>query len=259
MAEQSPAGGAGHVRPQVSGTIDGEGAEWLTRVKQRIREAAEKARDEVVDLSRAVHAGPEIAFEETRTAAKLTTVLERHGFSAETGVANLDTAFVASYGTGPFVVGICVEMDALRGVGHACGHNIIAASGVLAGISLAAVADELDLAVKVFGTPAEEYGGGKILMLNEGVFDGVHAAMMRRTRTTSRAPSWTWRSSTRASPPAPPRRRTRGSTRGAPPPWRRWPSGCCASTCSPAWRAVEAPSDSPVRVAASTSAVTDAG
>lgn len=178
MAEKSPTGGAGHVRPQVSGTFDEQGAERLRRVKQRIREAAEQARDEVVDLSHAVHADPEIAFEEIRTAAKLITVLERHGFSVETGVANLDTAFVASYGTGPFVVGICAEMDALPGVGHACGHNIIAASGVLAGISLAAVADELDLTVKVFGTPAEEYGGGKILMLNEGVFDGVHAAMM---------------------------------------------------------------------------------
>lgn len=178
MAEKSPTGGAGHVRPQVSGTFDEQGAERLRRVKQRIREAAEQARDEVVDLSHAVHADPEIAFEEIRTAAKLITVLERHGFRVEAGVANLDTAFVASYGTGPFVVGICAEMDALPGVGHACGHNIIAASGVLAGISLAAVADELDLTVKVFGTPAEEYGGGKILMLNEGVFDGVHAAMM---------------------------------------------------------------------------------
>lgn len=153
MAEKSLTGGAGHVRPQVSGTFDEQGAERLRRVKQRIREAAEQARDEVVALSHAVHADPEIAFEEIRTAAKLITVLERHGFSVEAGVANLDTAFVASYGTGPFVVGICAEMDALPGVGHACGHNIIAASGVLAGISLAAVADELDLTVKVFGTP----------------------------------------------------------------------------------------------------------
>ncbi|GAA2520532.1 hypothetical protein GCM10009859_20760 [Kocuria salsicia] len=178
MTEQTPAEGVGIVPPQVSGTPGGQGAERLRRVKQGIREAAEQVRDDVVDLSHAVHADPEIAFEETRTAAKLTTVLERHGFSVETGVANLDTAFVASYGTGPFVVGICAEMDALPGVGHACGHNIIAASGVLAGISLAPVADELDLTVKVFGTPAEEYGGGKVLMLNQGVFDGVHAAMM---------------------------------------------------------------------------------
>lgn len=125
-----------------------------------------------------MHADPEIAFKETRAAAKLTTALERHGVSRETGVANLGTAFVASYGAGPFVVGICAEMGALPGVGHACGPDVIAASGVLAGISPAAVADELDLTVKVFGTPAEEYGGGKILMLNAGVFDGVHAAMM---------------------------------------------------------------------------------
>jgi amidohydrolase len=90
----------------------------------------------------------------------------------------MPTAFSAEVGSGPMVVAICAEYDALPGVGHACGHNIIAASAVGAGLGLAALADELDLTVRVLGTPAEEGGGGKITMLDEGVFDDVHAAMM---------------------------------------------------------------------------------
>ena len=85
---------------------------------------------------------------------------------------------MAEIGTGPLVVAICAEYDALPGVGHACGHNIIAASAVGAGLGLAPVADELGLTVRVLGTPAEEGGGGKITMLEHGVFDDVHAAMM---------------------------------------------------------------------------------
>ncbi len=100
------------------------------------------------------------------------------GFAVETGVADLPTAFVATAGTGPFTVGICAEYDALPGVGHACGHNVIAAAAVGAGLALAPLADDLGVTIKVFGTPAEEGGGGKIIMLNAGVFEGVHAAMM---------------------------------------------------------------------------------
>ena len=100
------------------------------------------------------------------------------GLTVEAGVAGLDTAFVATAGSGPLTVAICAEYDALPGIGHACGHNVIAAAAVGAGLALAPLADELGLTVKVIGTPAEEGGGGKILMLDAGVFDGVHAAMM---------------------------------------------------------------------------------
>jgi hypothetical protein len=115
------------------------------------------------------------------------------GFTSRHGVAGLDTAFVATAGSGPLTIAICAEYDALPGIGHACGHNVIAAAAVGAGIALAPLADELGLTVKVMGTPAEEGGGGKILMLDAGVFDGVHAAMMVHPAPSSR-------SSSRASP-----------------------------------------------------------
>ena len=73
---------------------------------------------------------------------------------------------------------VCAEYDALPDIGHTCGHNIIAASSIGAGLALAAVADDVGLSVRVLGTPAEEGGGGKVLMLQRGAFAGVHAAMM---------------------------------------------------------------------------------
>ena len=90
----------------------------------------------------------------------------------------LDTAFRADYGSGPLTVGICAEYDALPEIGHACGHNIIAASAVGAALALADVAEELGLRVSLLGTPAEEFGGGKVLLLNAGVFDDLAVSVM---------------------------------------------------------------------------------
>lgn len=143
-----------------------------------ISSAVTRAADALTGLSHDMWDHPELAFEETRAAAHAAGVLNDAGFSVDAGVAGLDTAFVASIGSGPLVIGICAELDALPGIGHACGHNMIAAAGVGAGLGLAEVADDLGLTVKVFGTPAEENGGGKIIMLEAGTFDGVHAAMM---------------------------------------------------------------------------------
>ena len=134
--------------------------------------------DALVELSHRIHSHPELAFEEERSSAWVAEALSDAGFAVETGVADLPTAFVARAGSGPFTVGICAEYDALPGIGHACGHNVIAAAAVGAGMALAPLADELGITVKVFGTPAEEGGGGKILMLERGAFAGVHAAMM---------------------------------------------------------------------------------
>lgn len=153
----------------------GTGAE---SAKERIRARAQEVLPEVLELSHAIHAEPEVAFQERRTAQKATAGLEGHGFTVQRGLAGLETAFVATYGSGPMVIGFCAELDALPEVGHACGHNVIAAAGVLAGLSLAAAAEQLGVTVKVFGTPAEEFGGGKIFMLRAGAFDDVHAAMM---------------------------------------------------------------------------------
>jgi amidohydrolase len=135
-------------------------------------------RDELVKLSHRIHAHPELGFEEEKGAAWVAGALADGGLEVEAGICDLPTAFVARAGSGPLHIGICAEYDALPGIGHACGHNIIAASAVGAGLALAEVADALGIRVSVFGTPAEEGGGGKILMLDRGAFDGVHAAMM---------------------------------------------------------------------------------
>jgi amidohydrolase len=146
--------------------------------KDRAAAAISAASDELLALSHHLHADPETSFEEHRSAAAVAPVLEGQGFDVERGVYGLPTALAARRGSGDLVLALCAEYDALPGVGHACGHNVIAASSVGAAIGLAAVADEVDATVLVLGTPAEEGGGGKILMAERGAFDGVHAAMM---------------------------------------------------------------------------------
>src|SRR3954464_2976664 len=132
----------------------------------------------LVALSPTIHSHPELGFEEERSSAWAADALTDGGFTVDMGVGALPTAFGAPAGSGPLPVGICAEYDALPAIGHACGHNIICSAGVGAGLALLPLADDLGITVKVIGTPAEEGGGGKILMLERGVFDGVHAAMM---------------------------------------------------------------------------------
>lgn len=134
--------------------------------------------DELIGLSHAIHAEPELAFGETRSVAKTLAPLRARGFVVETPVAELPTAFTATYGSGELVVGLCAEYDALPEIGHACGHNIIAAAAVGAALGLAEVADACGITVTVYGTPAEESGGGKVLMLERGVFDPAALVMM---------------------------------------------------------------------------------
>ena len=133
---------------------------------------------DLVELSHAIHAEPELAFTEYRSCAKAQALVAERGFEITPAAGGLDTAFRADFGSGPLVVGICAEYDALPEIGHACGHNIIAASAVGAALALAEVADELGLRVALLGTPAEEAGGGKALLLQAGVFDDIAVAMM---------------------------------------------------------------------------------
>ncbi len=147
-------------------------------LKERVQEVTQRLWPAAVSLSHDIHAHPELAFEEHRTADVAAGLLQDNGFGIERGIADLDTAFVATAGSGELVVAICAELDALPEVGHACGHNVIASAAVTAGVGLAAVADELGITVRVYGTPAEELGGGKVLMLERGAFEGVHLAMM---------------------------------------------------------------------------------
>ncbi|MEU4428883.1 amidohydrolase [Actinoplanes sp. NPDC024001] len=135
-------------------------------------------RDRLIALSHSLHSEPEIAFAEHASAAKLAAFLADAGFKVREGVCDLPTALTAEYGTGELTIGLCAEYDALPGIGHACGHNIIGASSVGAAIALAAVADRYEFRVKLLGTPAEESGGGKQLMLAGGAFDDVTVAMM---------------------------------------------------------------------------------
>jgi amidohydrolase len=146
--------------------------------KAASRRVVEGAGEALVELSHLIHANPELCFEEEKSAAWVAGALSDGGFAVEAGVCDLPTAFTATVGSGPLHIGICAEYDALPGIGHACGHNIIAAAAVGAGLALAEIADEVGLTVTVLGTPAEEGGGGKILMLDRGAFDGLHAAMM---------------------------------------------------------------------------------
>ncbi|HXU21224.1 MAG TPA: M20 family metallopeptidase [Verrucomicrobiae bacterium] len=148
--------------------------------KSAARERFKSAREGLIGLSRRIHARPELGFEEKYASSWLCESLAEAGFTVEKGICDLPTAFRARVGSGPLHVGICAEYDCLPGIGHACGHNIIAASAVGAALAAAKVADEVGLTVSVIGTPAEEVGNasGKILMLERGAFDGLHAAMM---------------------------------------------------------------------------------
>lgn len=150
----------------------------MSHPKATCRSSVERYADALVGLSRSIHAEPELAYREHRSAAKVADLAEREGFQVERGVAGLETAFTATYGSGDLVVGLCAEYDALPEVGHACGHNIIAAASTGAAIALRDVADDLGVTVKLVGTPAEESGGGKVQLLEHGVFDGVGLAMM---------------------------------------------------------------------------------
>jgi len=143
-------------------------------------EKINQLRDELIELSHRIHANPELGFEEEKACAWLADMLADAGMNVKTGICDLPTAFVAQAGSGPLHIAICAEYDSLPGIGHACGHNIIAAMAAGAGIAAARVADDVGLTVSVIGTPAEEVGnaGGKILLLERGAFDGIHAAMM---------------------------------------------------------------------------------
>jgi amidohydrolase len=146
--------------------------------KEAARRSITGAQSTLTDLSHRIHAHPELGYEEERASAWVAEALDAAGLAVTTGVAGLPTALEARAGSGPLEIVICAEYDALAGIGHACGHNVIAAAAVGAGLGLAALADDLGMTVRVLGTPAEEGGGGKVLMLERGAFAGAHAAMM---------------------------------------------------------------------------------
>src|SRR5215470_10114130 len=152
----------------------------MSTLKDSIAQAVDRLADELDTLSRQIHDHPELAYQEVKACGWLSDFLTKHGFKVEKGVGGVDTAFRATIetGEGPTIAIMC-EYDALPGIGHACGHNIIATSGAGAGAALAAMKAQLPKGrIQVIGTPAEEGGGGKVKLIKAGVFRDVDCAMM---------------------------------------------------------------------------------
>ncbi|MCC6225244.1 MAG: M20 family metallopeptidase [Microthrixaceae bacterium] len=150
----------------------------VSGAKERVRAEVGRLSDRLLDVSHRIWDSPELCYDEHHAHDLLTEALEGAGLEVRRGAFGLPTAFEASAGTEGPTIAICCEYDALPGIGHACGHNVIAAAGLGAGLAVSCLADELGGRVVVLGTPAEEGGGGKILMIERGAFDGVDAAMM---------------------------------------------------------------------------------
>ncbi|TME91524.1 MAG: amidohydrolase [Chloroflexi bacterium] len=164
-----------------------------TAVRDNVVAAIDTKADELIAISRDIHAHPELNFEERHAAQVLADALERWGFVVERGVGGVETAFRASArgrarsrasdrgGNGTTTaaptIAFLAEYDALPEIGHACGHNLIAISNLGAGLGAKAALDELAGTIQVIGTPAEEGGGGKIRLLEAGVFEGVDVAL----------------------------------------------------------------------------------
>ncbi|MGX1128176.1 amidohydrolase [Streptomyces glaucescens] len=153
-------------------------ARTLDDVHTTLRAEVARRAGELWDMALRLHADPEYAFAEHRAAALLAGALERDGFAVEREVAGLPTAFTARSGQGRPTVALLLEYDALPGLGHACGHNLIAAAGLGAALAVRTVLGTAPGSVLAVGTPAEEGGGGKALETEAGVFDDVDAALM---------------------------------------------------------------------------------
>jgi amidohydrolase len=148
-------------------------------LKQEVCRAVDGLRSELLAVSREIHAHPELAFEEHRASKLLVETLSRAGLEPVLGCYGLPTAFECVFGgEGGATVAILAEYDALPGMGHACGHNLIATAALGAGLALSQLQGRLPGRLRILGTPAEEKGGGKELMAREGAFEGVDAAMM---------------------------------------------------------------------------------
>ena len=156
----------------------------VDKLKETVREAVEEQRTRLHEISRYLYENPELGSEEFRSAELLTYELESHGFQVERQLHGIPTAFCATYkgkAEGPRVA-VIAEYDALPGVGHGCGHNLISAAAVGAGVAASRVMEELDGEILVVGTPAEEgigpSAGSKVILARKGFWDGVDAAMM---------------------------------------------------------------------------------
>ena len=147
---------------------------------RRISERVDEIREEIRGISHEIHENPELGNEEFHSVELLTGLLKKYGFEIETGICGMPTAFIASYkGSKPGpVIGYLAEYDALRGMGHACGHNMIGTLACCCAIALREAIDEYGGEVRVIGAPAEETMGGKCAMADAGYYDDLAVAIM---------------------------------------------------------------------------------
>jgi amidohydrolase len=150
----------------------------IEKLKKSIAKQVDSLSPKLGDLSQKIHDNPEIAMQELKASVWLTDFLKENGFKVEKAIAGMPTAFRAAYGKGKPVIAFLAEYDALPKIGHGCGHNLIAASAIAAGVATKLVIDELGGSVVVFGTPAEEEDAGKAIMAEKDVFNGLDAAMI---------------------------------------------------------------------------------
>jgi amidohydrolase len=150
----------------------------IGKLKLKVKDSVELQRQQLIQLSLNIHDNPELGFEEEKASAWLTRYLGDNGFHVERGIADLATAFRATYGQGSPRIALLAEYDALPKMGHGCGHNIIAASAVGAAVASKSIIDQLGGSVVVLGTPGEEVFGGKIDMVKAGTFKEIDVAMI---------------------------------------------------------------------------------
>src|SRR5512139_2023864 len=141
-------------RPTVSGHDD------VRRLKEEVQSEVDRLRSDLLAVSRFLHANPELAYEERQAAELLTEILEQHGFVVARGAANLPTAFTGLAGSGAPRIAFMAEYDALPGLGHACGHNLIATASLGAALAVRSILDRVPGTALLVGCPAEEKGGG---------------------------------------------------------------------------------------------------
>jgi amidohydrolase len=150
----------------------------VAELRDEATRVVQRNADGLIDLSHRIHAHPEVAWEEVRASGWVADAMAAGGFDVTPQAYGVATAVEAVHGEGPMTVVVCAEYDALPGLGHACGHNVIAASSVGTALALGAVADDLGIRVKLLGTPAEEGAGGKLELLDRGAFADAHLALM---------------------------------------------------------------------------------
>ena len=150
----------------------------IDKLKTQVMAEVDRRRDELVALSLKIHDNPEVRYKEFKALGWITDYLEENGFTLERGICDLPTAFRATYGSGRPTIAFLAEYDALPKMGHACGHNIIAAGSTGAALAAKLVVDQAQGSIVVLGTPAEEGGVGKAVMVKSGAFNDVDAAML---------------------------------------------------------------------------------